>query len=123
MRVALGRLPTETQRDVLERARAYEPDTRAPCPVLSEDGRCRLYDARPRICRKYGIPLWHPDRPHEVKTCPLNFQGVHDIDAALILDPQARWAEDWIELRNELALGPKRDETIAHWLLARVDDE
>lgn len=120
MKLALAELPDQTRQDILRRARAYEPDTRTPCPVLSEEGRCRLYEARPRICRKYGIPLWHPDRPHEVKTCPLNFQGVDDIDAKLILDPQARWAEDWIKLRDELNLEPKRDDTIASWLLVEA---
>ena len=58
-----------------------------------------------------------PDRPHEVRTCPLNFRGVTDIDAELVLEPQVVWAEDWIALRKELALGPRRDRTIAEHLL------
>jgi hypothetical protein len=85
--------------------------------VLSDDGRCRLYDQRPRICHKYGIPLWHPDEPDEVTTCHLNFRGVPDIDGDLVLEPQAEWARDWIALRRELDLGKKREQTIAEWLV------
>lgn len=116
LREGLARLDEATREDIVARARAYKPDAREPCPVLSDEGHCRLYEHRPRICRKYGIPLWHPDRPHEVKTCALNFRGVHDIDAGLILDPQAGWAEDWIALREQLDLGPRDDRVIAHWL-------
>lgn len=121
LRTGLEGVDDETRADILARARAYRADVRDPCPILSDDGRCRLYEHRPRICRKYGIPLWHPDRPHEVKTCPLNFRGVTDIDATLILDPQAAWAEDWIRLREGLGLGPQRNRTIAACLTETSD--
>ena len=85
-----------------------------PCPVLSERGACRLYAHRPRICRKYGIPLWNPERPERVDTCPKNFVGVHDIDAGLIVDPQARWAEAWIELRQTDEDARRTDTIAAH---------
>ena len=113
LREGLAALPEADREEILARARAYAPDTRVPCPVLDDAGRCRLYAHRPRICRKYGIPLWHPDRPHEVKTCPKNFVGATDVDADLIATPQAEWARDWIRLRDELALGPAAPKTIA----------
>ena len=28
---------------------------RLPCPALNEQGACRIYDARPVVCRKWGI--------------------------------------------------------------------
>jgi Fe-S-cluster containining protein len=121
LRSGLASADAETRADILARARAYREDAREPCPVLSEDGRCRLYAHRPRICRKYGIPLWHPDRPNEVKTCALNFREVADVDPELILDPQAGWAEDWILLREELGLGPQRNQTIASALTEPED--
>lgn len=102
LREGLDALPAEPRAEIRARAAAWRPDRRDPCPVLDDAGRCRLYDHRPRICRKYGIPLWHPDRPHEVRCCPLNFRELGDVDAALILDPQAGWAEDWIRLREAL---------------------
>ncbi|MCX4243811.1 YkgJ family cysteine cluster protein [Paraliomyxa miuraensis] len=116
LREGLDELPAAAQADIRARARAWRPERREPCPVLGDDGRCRLYEHRPRICRKYGIPLWHPDRPHEVRCCPLNFRDMADIDAALILDPQAGWAEDWIRLREQHPEARGLDRPIAEHL-------
>ncbi|MCA9705467.1 MAG: YkgJ family cysteine cluster protein [Myxococcales bacterium] len=112
----LAGLGAAARAEIRERAAAWRPDRREPCPVLGDDGRCRLYEHRPRICRKYGIPLWHPDRPDQVRCCPLNFRELADIDPGLILDPQAGWAEDWIALRAELGLGSQRNRPIAEHL-------
>lgn len=117
LREGLAAADPDTRDDILNRARAYAPDQRTPCPVLSDDGACRLYAHRPRICRKYGIPLWNPERPDRVDTCPKNFVGVHDIDAGLIVEPQARWAEAWIELRDADPAARETD-TIAAQLLS-----
>jgi Fe-S-cluster containining protein len=117
LREGLAALPAAERDDIVQRARSYAPDARHPCPALDGAGRCRLYAHRPRICRKYGIPLWHPDRPHEVTTCPKNFRDATDVDADLILDPQAQWARDWIRLREELDLREASRTTIAEQLL------
>jgi uncharacterized protein len=122
LRQGLAAAAPEVRAAIVQRARGWTPDAREPCPVLSGEGQCLLYEHRPRICRKYGIPLWHPDQPHEVRTCPLNFRGVTDIDADLVLEPQARWAEDWILLRRSLALGPQHNRTIAEHLLEEEDE-
>jgi Fe-S-cluster containining protein len=116
LREGLAAAPADVRADILARAEAWRADARLPCPVLSADGRCRLYDHRPRICRKYGIPLWHAERPHELRTCRLNFRGVEDLEADLIVEPQALWAADWIALREELSLGPQDNRAIAAWL-------
>lgn len=114
LRQGLAAAPEDVREDIRRRAAAYQPDTRAPCPALSEDGACRLYEHRPRICRKYGIPLWNPERPERVDTCPKNFVGVGDIDAELIVEPQARWAEAWIEIRQTSASARDTDTIAAH---------
>jgi hypothetical protein len=108
-----------TRAAIVARSRAYAPGD--PCPVLGDGEICLLYEHRPRICRKYGIPLWNPERPHELKTCRLNFRGVADLDADLIVEPQAGWAADWIALREELALGQQDNRTIAAWLLGEEE--
>ena len=118
LREGLADLPPEQRRGIGDRARDYVPDARNPCPVLDGAGRCQLYEHRPRICRKYGIPLWSPDCPHQVTTCPKNFRDVTDIDADLILEPQAEWARDWIQLRDDLGLGSQENRTIAAWILS-----
>jgi Fe-S-cluster containining protein len=125
LREGLAALTEHERADILARAQAWRPDARVPCPVLSDAGECRLYDHRPRICRKYGIPLWHPDRPHEVRTCEKNFRGVVDIDADAILEPQAEWARDWIRLHGDCDLGKvaKSTRTIADHLTAVLKNE
>lgn len=117
LREGLAAASSAVAAGIRARAAAYVAERREPCPVLDADGRCQLYDHRPRICRKYGIPLWHPDRPHELRTCRLNFRGEVDVEADLIVEPQAGWAEDWILLRQELGLGRQDNRTIAEWLL------
>ena len=114
LREGLAATDPQTRADILRRAQDYEPDARQPCPVLSDQGACRLYAHRPRICRKYGIPLWNPERPERVDTCPKNFVGIRDIDAGLIVEPQARWAEAWIEVRNAHPDARSTDTIAAH---------
>ncbi len=118
LREGLAQLEPTVRAVVRARATAWRRDQRMPCPLLDDDQRCRLYALRPRVCRKYGIPLWHPDRPHEVRTCPKNFRGVADIDAELILEPQAEWARDWIRVREATGLAHGDNASIAAHLLA-----
>ena len=108
---------------IVARALAYQADQRLPCPVLDGEGCCGLYEHRPRICRKYGVPLWHPDRPHELRTCRLNFtEGAPpDLDVDALVEAQAEWASDWIRLREELRLGPQDNRTIAAWIIAAAE--
>lgn len=53
-------------------------DPRASCGWL-DGGLCRIYAARPIICRTHGLPVAipHEDYPErkEVSFCPLNFAG------------------------------------------------
>lgn len=56
-----------------------------PCPVLSADGRCELYEHRPMTCRVFGPPLrsgeegglghcelcYHGATPEEIAACEL----------------------------------------------------
>lgn len=117
LREGLSGAEPATRAAIVARARSYVPNRGMPCPALGEDERCLLYEHRPRICRKYGIPLWHPERPEQLTTCRLNFRGVADLDADLIVEPQAGWAADWITLREELGLGRQENRSIAFWLL------
>ncbi|TPV94427.1 MAG: hypothetical protein B7733_15245 [Myxococcales bacterium FL481] len=115
----LERLDEAERAGILARARDHrEGDA---CPVLTATGACQLYEDRPRICRKYGIPLWNPERPERVDTCALNFREVADLDPQLIVEPQAAWATDWIDLRRSLGLGPAQRKSIAVWLAEAAD--
>jgi uncharacterized protein len=63
----------------------------APCPLLS-NGLCRVYAARPLICRSQGLALAYVDEEAErieVSACPDNFPDdyVFQTETLLFLDP------------------------------------
>ena len=56
------------------------------CPLL-EGGLCRLYAARPLICRTHGLPLLvEDDGGRRVDFCPLSFTAGGSLPGALVLD-------------------------------------
>ncbi len=122
IREGVAQLPNGVRQSIADRAQAYRPDRRDPCPLLTPDQRCSVYAHRPRICRKYGTPLWHPDRPHEFRTCPLNFCDGEEFsqDAQQWVTTQAEWAMAWIGLRR--GCGPQVNRTIAEWIVSANPD-
>ena len=54
------------------------PGLRLACPAL-EDGACQIYENRPLMCRKYGMPLYNPQKPEQVFACELNFKPGEEI--------------------------------------------
>ena len=100
---AVTSLPPEQRQPLEQRARQYTqdrekllsdrqvpdawgslppPGLRLACPAL-EDGACQIYEHRPLICRKYGMPLYNPQKPDRVFACELNFKPGEEIE-----DPQ-----------------------------------
>ena len=75
------------------------PGLRLRCPALQNDA-CSIYDARPIICRKWGIPLFNPKKPLEIQACELNFGPGEEIDVDVIVEPQARLLEEWVQLKD-----------------------
>lgn len=74
--------------------------TRLACPAL-EDGICTIYDYRPLICRKFGIPLYNPDRPGQVFACELNFKNGDAIDDGRLVQIQTAIHQEWNEVQGE----------------------
>jgi Fe-S-cluster containining protein len=65
------------------------PSAVGKCAFLDEAGACRIYDARPYVCRTQGLPLrWLEEIEEEVyelrDICPLNEAGeaVEELDEA-----------------------------------------
>lgn len=60
------------------------------CAALDDDGRCRIYDARPLVCRSHGVPVrMTPARGLPViESCALNFveRGPAAADPDCVLD-------------------------------------
>jgi Fe-S-cluster containining protein len=137
------RLPPETRRLLRERARAYLPErqallerhgiieawgslprkgTRLACPALL-DGACAIYDHRPLICRKYGIPLYNPKRPGEVNACELNFAEGEAIEDDQLVPIQTGLYQRWRAVQRDYnAAGGRRDEKPISVARAIVED-
>ncbi|MBL8231098.1 MAG: YkgJ family cysteine cluster protein [Bryobacterales bacterium] len=72
--------------------------TRLACPAL-ENGVCTIYEYRPLICRKFGIPLYNPDKPGRVFACELNFKAGDAIEDGQLVRIQTSIHQDWKRLQ------------------------
>jgi Fe-S-cluster containining protein len=132
---AVTTLPGDLQARLRERAREYltrrtqlvaatgepeawgslpPPGTRLLCPAL-EDGACQIYASRPLICRKFGMPLFNPDRPGRVFACELNFREGDEIEDAQLIQIQTGIHQRWKQLQGAYnAMGlPRETEPIS----------
>jgi Fe-S-cluster containining protein len=74
--------------------------TRLPCPAL-EDGVCSIYEFRPLICRKFGIPLYNPAKPERVFACELNFTEGDEIVDYHLVEIQSAIHEDFKSINTD----------------------
>jgi len=67
---------------------ASAPGPAGRCALLDEGGRCRVYTARPYVCRTQGLPLrWAESGVERRDICPMN-EAVGSVEA---LDAAACW--------------------------------
>ncbi|MCS7026508.1 MAG: YkgJ family cysteine cluster protein [Bryobacteraceae bacterium] len=96
------------------------PGTRLACPAL-EEGKCAIYEYRPLICRKFGIPLYNPDKPGRVFACELNFRPGEAIEDGQLVQIQTAIHQQWKQVQADYnEAGLRRDErpiTVARALL------
>lgn len=122
----------ERQRLLDERAResALPDDSeipthglRLPCPALV-DGACGIYDSRPVVCRKWGIPLFDPDTPDRLQACELNFPpgtSIEDDELDELVLRQSNIHELWQSAKHEFRTRTETHQvatTIAEAMLA-----
>lgn len=77
------------------------PGSRLACPALSDSGACQIYDHRPLICRKFGVPLWNPDRPGRVYGCELNFRDGESIEDPDLIQIQTGLHYEWKRIQMQ----------------------
>lgn len=139
---AVKQMPEAEREDLRARARDYLPQrdrimrrhgmieawgrlppegTRLACPALSPEGACRIYEHRPLICRKFGIPLYNPQKPDRVFACELNFQPGEEIDDGQLVQIQTGIYHHWKSVQEDYNhAGGRRDDfpvTVARALL------
>ncbi len=85
------------------------PGLRLACPAL-EDGACQIYEHRPLICRKYGMPLYNPQKPDRVFACELNFKPGDEIVDPQLVQIQTQLYHHAVEVQSEYnCKGGRRD--------------
>jgi Fe-S-cluster containining protein len=82
-----------------EEAITPKPGARLSCPALKGDA-CSIYNSRPIICRKWGIPIFNPKKPLELQACELNFHPGEEIDMEGLIEPQVGLLEEWVDLKG-----------------------
>lgn len=98
------------------------PGTRLACPAL-EDGVCGIYQHRPLICRKFGIPLYNPDKPERVFACELNFRDGEAIEDGKLIQIQTGIHQRWKQVQADYnAAGGRRDQEPISVARAIVED-
>jgi hypothetical protein len=94
------------------------------CPALVGDA-CSIYEARPIICRKWGIPIFNPAKPAELQACELNFKPGEEVEIEGLIEPQVALLEEWVELKGlaKRSLGlPQTRSTVAEAILDDFDE-
>lgn len=80
-----------------ELLREGAPHPAGACAFLAADGACRVYDARPYVCRTQGLPLrWREEDAEYRDICPLNETGGPPL---LRLAPEDCWTLGPFETR------------------------
>jgi Fe-S-cluster containining protein len=113
----LAALPTELRQQIETRAVEYIErglirGERLPCPAL-HSGKCSIYEHRPLMCHKFGMPLFNPDKPGRIFACELNFANGEEIRDPDLIQIQTGIHEAWTQLKNDAAVEGERL-TVAH---------
>ncbi|MDZ4711216.1 MAG: YkgJ family cysteine cluster protein [bacterium] len=72
-----------------------------PCPALSDEGSCTIYEGRPVICRRFGPPVYDYKNPGKIFSCELNFSKGEEIDDIELIPNQTFIGKKWDELKTE----------------------
>lgn len=72
-----------------------------PCPALGSMGECTIYEARPVICRRFGMPIYDYKNPTSIHACELNFHDGDEITDTLLIPNQTLIGKKWDELKEE----------------------
>ena len=77
--------------------RSLNPHPSGACPFLDDHGLCRIYAARPYICRTHGLPMRWLDETSQTEERDICFLN-DDIDI-LSLEPTSCWTSQTAEIQ------------------------
>jgi Fe-S-cluster containining protein len=119
------RLSLQMREGIESRAREYVDarllrGARLPCPALDQ-GVCSIYEFRPLMCHKFGMPLYNPDKPGRIFACELNFKDGEQIEDSQLIQIQTGIHQAWKELQADYkqlhGTGERTTLTVAHAIL------
>lgn len=99
--IAASAHPNLRECSPIEKEQFFDRAASVACPALSDKGECMIYDARPLVCRTFGLPLRDHDR-YIGDVCELNFT-----EASAETKMTAAWDLQW-----EDALGREDEFTV-----------
>ena len=99
------------QQQYRQQQRSRLEGRRLACAALTPEGACAIYPARPLVCRKFGMPIYDPRHPGQLKACELNFRAGEEIDSEGIVESQTEIHERWEALKA-------RDSDLRRWTVA-----
>lgn len=114
-------LQAKARRNLEERAKLFPEGERwgdsvergrgTPCPALDENGACGMYEVRPVMCRKFGVPIYNPNKPGRVMACELNFKDGDAIEDPDLIGAQTDLYQAQIDMQAAYNdAGGKRDD-------------
>lgn len=92
-------LPEPGRKQIQQKAKDYVLGT--PCPALNEHGECVIYEARPVICRRFGMPIFDYKNPGNIHACELNFKDGDEIIDDKLVPNQTAIGKKWDEFKAE----------------------
>jgi uncharacterized protein len=126
IRTGIERLSASARAALAHRAREYVSGVRMACPAL-ENGVCSIYESRPLMCHKFGMPLYNPDKPDRIFACELNFKSGEEIHDPDLIHIQTGIHHQWRQLQSQYdEAGGYRDPeplTVARAILEDFSDE
>jgi Fe-S-cluster containining protein len=94
-------LPEARRNELKQKAGEYAEGL--PCPALGLEGECTIYEARPVICRRFGMPIYDYKNPANVHACELNFKDGDEITDDKLIPNQTEIGMKWDEVKDEFA--------------------
>lgn len=82
----------------------YSNQPGKPCPALSNDGVCTIYEARPLICRRFGPPVFDYKNPSTIYACELNFKTGEEIFDDELIPAQTILGKVWDKFKTDFNL-------------------
>jgi Fe-S-cluster containining protein len=96
-------LPEARRNDLKQKAIDHKKGL--PCPALGAEGECTIYEARPVICRRFGMPIYDYKNPAAIHACELNFKDGDEITDELLVPNQTEIGKKWDALKAEFGEG------------------